>query len=97
MISTEAIMLFLAVSEVGTPDVEPVVSTQLNYEMESSLLNLVSWENSFVAKYNPDERIAFVFTPEWMPEVKPYQFDGENWVPLWSPFHEPGEETECPQ
>ena len=39
-----------------------------------------------VVSYDPEERVAIVLTPGWEPERKPYLFDGESWIPLWSPF-----------
>lgn len=39
-----------------------------------------------IERYNAKERIAVVRTPGWKPETKPYQFDGKQWVPLWSPY-----------
>jgi len=39
-----------------------------------------------VVSYDPEERVAVVLTPGREPERKPYLFDGEFWIPLWSPF-----------
>lgn len=41
---------------------------------------------AFFESYNSADRVVVVSTPGWEPEGKPYQFDGANWVPLWSPF-----------
>jgi len=37
-------------------------------------------------RYDPETLVAVVRTPGWLPESKPYQFDGATWIPLWSPF-----------
>lgn len=42
-----------------------------------------------IEKYDPKQKIATVRTPGWLPEEKPYQFDGEKWIPLWSPVEAP--------
>ncbi len=42
-----------------------------------------------IEKYDPKVKIATVRTPGWLPEEKPYQFDGEKWIPLWSPYEMP--------
>ena len=42
-----------------------------------------------IEKYNPKTNIATVRTPGWLPEEKLYQFDGENWISLWSPYEAP--------
>ena len=42
-----------------------------------------------IERYDAKERIAVVRTPGWTPETKPYQFDGKQWVPLWSPSEAP--------
>ena len=42
-----------------------------------------------IEQYDAEERIAVVRTPGWSPETKPYQFDGTQWVPLWSPCEPP--------
>ena len=46
-----------------------------------------------VERYNAKEKIATVRTPGWQPESKPYQFDGKEWIPLWSPYLAPETET----
>jgi len=45
--------------------------------------------NVTIERYDPVERIAVVQTPGWLPERKPYQFDGKEWIPLWSPVEPP--------
>ncbi len=42
-----------------------------------------------IERYDPKEKIASVYTPGWLPENKPYQFDGKEWIPLWSPYLAP--------
>jgi hypothetical protein len=42
-----------------------------------------------IEEYDANEMIAVVRTPGWEPETKPYQFDGKQWVPLWSPYEAP--------
>ncbi len=59
---------------------------------EVSLIVAVSANGKYsvtIEKYDPKDKIAIVSTPGWLPENKPYQFDGEEWIPLWSPFEAP--------
>lgn len=59
---------------------------------EGSLLVAASGEGKYsvtIKKYDPKQRIAVINTPGWMPVDKPYQFDGEKWIPLWSPYEAP--------
>ena len=56
---------------------------------KAALLTAASANGKYSAtieRYDPNERIASVRTPKWQPENKPYQFDGKNWIPLWSPY-----------
>lgn len=56
---------------------------------EELLLLSASGNGAFkviVVSYDQKEKIAVLLTPGREPERKPYLFDGESWIPLWSPF-----------
>jgi len=60
----------------------------------SQLLEMASLQGKHKAsieRYDAESRIAHLKTPGWPPELKPYEFDGTSWIPLWSPMLEWGE------
>jgi len=64
---------------------------------KQDLLSTASAQGKYhvaIERYDAKERIAVVRTPGWKPETKPYQFDGQQWVPLWSPYEVPAVENQ---
>jgi hypothetical protein len=75
-----AVMVIFAGCQSSSPTIVP---------NETALISAASLNGRFIAtvdRYDTKERIALVSTPNWKPESKPYQFDGKNWIPLWSPY-----------